>query len=245
MERLSQEILDGIIQHLFEVPPKANPMPWDPQPVLNIHSYAGVSRSWQSPVERHTLANLRVLSSDLPKFQQIFSSPRRRALLRKLHYEIDLPTYSANRIYCVERRREIQANQHAFCTGMAVLFRELAAWTGTNPSRHGIELALLASSPMDLSRRPSDLDVGLGAARWKHHDIYLTLDGVDLGLPSLPWVNSLVIPNASRDLHPSAMARVIASLSGLERLSMQLNAPQPKHARIQKGYRLGKLDADA
>lgn len=126
MESLSPEILELILSHLFEVPPIKHPMPWDPEPVLNVAQYATISRKWQHSVERFTMADIKKYSTDLDMFRQVFSSLRRRQLLRKLYYEIDLPTYSKNRIFCLERKRERKANNEAFNRGVEELLDGLS-----------------------------------------------------------------------------------------------------------------------
>ncbi|KJK63129.1 hypothetical protein P875_00033982 [Aspergillus parasiticus SU-1] len=152
MDYLSQEILQIIITHLLAVPPIKHPTPWEPQPVPKVAQYATISRNWQYAVERFTMADIKKYSADLDMFRQVFSTPRRRKLLRKLEYEIDLPTYSKNRILCLERRRESKANDEAFNRGVKDLFDEMSSW-----ETQGMDVTLTASSPMDRHRRSSEL----------------------------------------------------------------------------------------
>ncbi|KAL4933949.1 uncharacterized protein BDV17DRAFT_298135 [Aspergillus undulatus] len=233
MESLSQEILELIIPHLFEIPPIEDPMPWDPEPVLNVAQYAPISRKWQSAVERYTMADIKKYSTELDKFRQVFSSPRRRNCLRKLHYEIDLPTYSKNRFSCLERRRESKANNEAFRRGVRDFFDVISSW-----KTQGVELILAASSPMDVGRRPEELESGLSSERWAFEDNYLTLDEAASLLKSVTSVEALKIPNGARSLHPSAIGKIIASLPGLERLTLELNAPKAKRVEMQDEHRL-------
>ncbi|KAE8140676.1 hypothetical protein BDV38DRAFT_268850 [Aspergillus pseudotamarii] len=183
------------------------------------------------------MADIKKYSSDLDMLRQVFSTPRRRKLLRKLEYEIDLPTYSKNRILCLERRREIKANNEAFNQGVIDLFDEMSSW-----QTQGMDLTLTASSPMDRHRRSSELGCGLSDKRWSFEDNYLTLD-TEVSLPQLPFVEGLMIANARRSLHPSAIGKIISSLPSLERLTMELNAPKAKRVEMQDEHRSSLANA--
>lgn len=244
MESLSQEILALIITHYFEVPPMKSRQILEPKPVCIVSSYATVSRKWQNEVERYTMAKIQMYSADLDMFRQVFSSPRRRSLLRKLRYEIDLPTYSKNRIHCLERRRESKANNAAFTQGVMDLFNEISSWEA-----QGIVLGLSASSPMDpglpfdIGRRLEEVGYGLAEERWTFEDNYLSLD-----LPSLPRctsVEALVMQVASRSLHPSAIGKIITSLPRLDFLTLDLDAPKAKRVEMQGEHRQCKIPIHA
>ncbi|RAQ49289.1 hypothetical protein AFGD_002447 [Aspergillus flavus] len=237
MDYLSQEILQIIITHLLVVPPIRHPTAWEPQPVPKVAQYATISRNWQYAVERFTMADIKKYSSDLDMLRHVFSTPRRRKLLRKLEYEIDLPTYSKNRILCLERRRESKANDEAFNRGVIDLFDEMSSW-----ETQGMDLTLTASSPMDRHRRSSELGCGLSDKRWSFEDNYLTLDN-EVSLPQLTFVGGLTIANARRSLHPSAIGKIISSLPSLERLTMELNAPKAKRVEMQNEHRISLANA--
>lgn len=236
MESLSQEILALIITHFFEVPPMKSRQILEPRPVCNASPYAIVSRKWQNEVERYTMAKIQMYSADLDMFRQVFSSPRRRSLLRKLRYEIDLPTYSKNRIHCLERRRESKANNAAFTQGVVDLFDEISSWEA-----QGIVLGLSASSPMDpglpfdIGRRPEELGHGLAEKRWTFEDNYLLLDLESL--PQCSSIEALVIQAESRSLHPSAIGKIIASLPRLDFLTIDLDAPKAKRVEMRDEHR--------
>lgn len=235
MESLSLEILELIILHLFEVPPVKDPMPWDPEPLLNVAPYATISRKWQYAVERYTMADIKKYSTDLDTFRQVFLSPRRKKLLRKLYYEIDLPTYSKNRIFCLERKRESKANNKVFSRGITDFFDAMSTW-----KTQRIDLTLTASSPMDPYRRAPELGSGFSSERWSFEDNHLTLDN-GVSLPQLPSIEALKIPNAGRSLHPSAIGMIISPLLSLERLTLELNTPKAKRGEMQNEHRLCKI----
>ncbi|KAE8152992.1 hypothetical protein BDV25DRAFT_127610 [Aspergillus avenaceus] len=176
------------------------------------------------------MAEIKAYSTDLDMFRQVFSSPQRRNLLRTLHYEIDLPTYSKNRIFCLERRREHRANNESFTRGMRDLYDVIGSW-----GMHGIDLTLVASSPMDPGRRPPELEPGLMHERWSFDDNYLTLD--EVSLPQTQSVEALRIANGARSMHPSAIGRIISSLPHLQRLALELNAPKAKRVEMQDEHR--------
>lgn len=208
----------------------------EPEPVCKVSPYAIVSHKWQNEVERYTMAKIQIYSADLGMFRQVFSSPRRRSLLRKLRYEIDLPTYSRNRIHCLETRRESKANNVAFTQGVMDLFNELSSW-----ETEGIVLGLSASSPMDpglpfdIGRRPEEFGRGLAEKRWRFKDNYLLLD-LDF-LPQCTSIEALVIQVASRSLHPSAIGKIIASLPRLDFVTIDLDAPKAKRVEMQDEHR--------
>ncbi|OGM49435.1 hypothetical protein ABOM_003579 [Aspergillus bombycis] len=236
MESLSPEVLLLIIPHLCQEPPILRLKPWDPRwgqmPILNIASYAVISRSWQYAVERFTMADIHTHSSDLLSFREIFSRPRRRQTLRRLEYEIDLPVFSANRVSRSERHKE---RDKAFKKGLIDLFDGLATW-----DKQGVYLAITTSSSVDLGHRPLDLDMGLWPRYRTLRDIYLSSDNAEL--PELSCIGSLYIPDVERYLYPSVIAWIISSLPGLESLRLKLNAPAPRKKELQE-YRLALAKA--
>ncbi|KAE8332150.1 hypothetical protein BDV39DRAFT_189267 [Aspergillus sergii] len=137
-------------------------------------------------------------SSDLLMFRQIFSFPQRRQTLRRLYYEVDLPTSSA-------RHKERDADDKSFEKGIIDLYSELSTW-----GKQGSNLTVAISSSEDLGRRPLDFSMGLEHWLRPVRDIYLSSDNADL--PELSCIRSLYIPDIKRNLHPSVIGWIISSL---------------------------------
>ena len=57
--------------------------------------YASVSKEWQTVVERRLFGNLHVQNTDLTRFRRLLT-PHRRAVLKRLEYQIVLPRHEAS-----------------------------------------------------------------------------------------------------------------------------------------------------
>jgi hypothetical protein len=234
MDSLCLEIVETIVSHLFEVPPIKDPTPKDPEPALNVAQYATISRKWQTAVEHFTMADIKKHSTDFDMFCRVFSCPRRRRALRKLHYEIDLPKYSLNSIYRFEKKREVKVNNIAFDQGVMDVFDALSSW-----KTQGIELTLSASSPTDPHKYWPEYGGQLLKQRWGFGKNYLALN--EASLPQLPFVEGLKILTAGRSLHPLAIGKIVAALPNLEQMTVQLVAPKIRLVDLQNEHRLGKI----
>ncbi|KAJ0417296.1 hypothetical protein BJY00DRAFT_289962 [Aspergillus carlsbadensis] len=238
---LSLELLDIIITHLIEIPPTYSDIPNTcfPPPTQNLAQYAAISRSWQHAIERHTFAAIRTFSGDLATLKRIFNhSPWRKRHLRALFYCIDLPVYSDDRRFCLERRREHQANLVAFRDGVRELWAELAFWEEDLLS--GLRLVLAAEAAMNRGRDEDDLPIGIGDSRWAFPEHCLTLwddsDG-DSFLPALCHVTTLEIAKSGRRIYPTALGQMISSLSNLRKLEVSISPVQPKNKDLRAEMR--------
>lgn len=136
-----------------------------------------------------------------------------------LRYEIDLPTYSDNRARRLERPKEIRENEAVFQKGIIDLFNTLGTW----------QLQVL--HPIRQTNHP--VSSSLGRDRWRFDDNHLSLTELeDAYLPRLLSVVSLKVPTYGRLVHPSAIARIISLLPGLEQLDLQVDLPKPKRVEM-------------
>lgn len=143
-----------------------------------------------------------------------------------LRYEIDLPTYSDNRARRLERPKEIRENEAVFQKGIIDLFNTLGTW----------QLQVL--HPIRQTNHP--ISSSLGWDRWRFDDNHLSLTELeDTYLPRLLSVVSLKVPTYGRLVHPSAIARIVSLLPGLEQLDLQVDLPKPKRAEMQREHWLG------
>ncbi|KAK4041055.1 hypothetical protein C8A01DRAFT_34899 [Parachaetomium inaequale] len=134
MDKLPAEIIHLIISHLE--PPLAG--------------YATVSSRWQDAIESHTLRSIGASSDDASfgQFQAVFATPRRRALLRKLVFHVQLPPPSEKRIRKLQSRREAAANNLAYTRALVALFSYLHTWEHEEGAAR-LALEVSVSSPMD------------------------------------------------------------------------------------------------
>jgi hypothetical protein len=231
------EIIDLIIPHLWEISPETLPLrEWevDKKPISRgLASYATISRIWQFAIERYTFDSIVTFSDDLPRLQRIVGDcPRRRRHVMELWYSIDLPLYSLDRQYLVERPEEHQASLEAFQQGVQDIWDVLSKWARDCPGS-AVRLILNADAPVNRNPKPSDRfnnEPLAGHSQQPEH--FLSLD-VTTRLPSLPFVSDLGVSFEGRHFHPSAMETLIHSLPALRRLHLFVGAPRPKNHELR------------
>lgn len=236
MNNISNEILDLIIDHLSEVAPALAP-------------YATVSPYWRILVERRLFAKIKITSDELARFGQVFrTSQRRRALLRKLHYDALLPTYGAHAINVTESRDDHLANIAALGGAVRALFFALHEWE-ERESGLGLELTLDIYSPMDHGHRPGHIGYGIGPARRAGRYLKLNLDEDKGSLPSVPLITKFVLPhNFGRPVIPSVATQLLSVMPNVQAAEIELLEPpmiKPclrRHHRILLADRLNTLD---
>jgi hypothetical protein len=238
---LPREIIDLIIPQLWETAPETPPLrEWevDKQPISRgLARYATISRIWQFAIERYTFASIVTFSDDFPRLKRIVGNcARRRSHVKELWYSIDLPLYSVNRQYLVERPEEHQANSEAFQQGVQDIWDELSRWAKDCP-RSGVRLVLNADAPVNRNPKPSDhFNHETMAGRWQQPEHYLALD-VSTKLPSLLFVSELGVSFEGRHFHPSAIETLILSLPALRRLHLFIGTPKPKNHELRAEHR--------
>lgn len=125
-----------------------------------------VSQAWQSIVERYTMREIHIKSTDLQHFSNVFIHPNRRAALMNLSYDVVLPAYSERQCARFETGQEKQRNNEFLTDAIHSLFSLLHSWdkrariqsNGTLSYERAeaagrISLTLDAHSPVDVDRR--------------------------------------------------------------------------------------------
>lgn len=125
-----------------------------------------VSRAWQSTVERFTMREIHIKSTDLQDFSNVFVHPNRRAALINLSYDVVLPAYSERQCARFETGQDKQRNNETLTDAVHSLFSLLHSWDkkariqsdGTLGYERAeaagrILLTLDAHSPLDPDRR--------------------------------------------------------------------------------------------
>ncbi|KAL5342120.1 hypothetical protein BJX70DRAFT_395095 [Aspergillus crustosus] len=244
LHSLSLELIDLIIYALCDdgvAPTLTGPDYADLHPE-KLSAYATISRSWQYAIERWTFARIHTSSTDLSRVHKSMTAhPRRIHLIRALHYTINLPRYSTNRRYRVERRREHRANLVAFRQGVIDLWSLLQAWQPHGFPR-GLQLVLVAESPTEVYSGPlgSQKLEARRAERWAHLDHSLTLHDDDeepLVLPALSFIGRLLIGITGRRIHPAAIGDMLNSLTRLSALSVRVPPVKPKRKGLHAEMR--------
>lgn len=174
-------------------------------------------------------------STELDKFEEIMQTRHRRRFLKRLEYEIVLPSYPRKQRLAFETREEGRRNDEAFTEGICALWRVLKGWEEEEERmgwevRAGLELRLRAAAKEDLRKLNSD--GGMVGARWRHVYLRCSRD-VLRELPKLKSVVGFVSSREDRDPYPDDDERdyvrlnegwTVAKLAGkfpnLERLNL-------------------------
>ena len=203
--------------------------------------YACISRRFQYEVEARTLSSIDLTSRELQQFAVTFCDSRRRSLLSYLNYGLELPTYSVIRIRKHETPAEEAANNRAFGDELRTLIALLRSWKDAAQAVHAaprpLTLRLYMYSPMDVGYRSSAVWKGLGIERSRGR--YVELD--DAPLDSLELVTTLQLDvRAPRELHPRTIGRVVAAMSNMSKLEIELDQPRMKLEDGRREHRDGE-----
>ncbi|PGH15129.1 hypothetical protein AJ79_02655 [Helicocarpus griseus UAMH5409] len=141
MDKFPQEIISAILGHFDEKEDRSQ-----------IISFATISRQWQFAVERFNLRCVKVESTALSTFANLFrpSQSHRNVLVKVIHFGAVLPSYSDEA--CCEYETEIEkdTNSQVFSEAIHELFKVLREIKNSG----GFHLDVDAWSPMDSHRRP-------------------------------------------------------------------------------------------
>ncbi|KAI5866005.1 hypothetical protein GGS23DRAFT_364140 [Durotheca rogersii] len=177
--------------------------------------YASVSRRFQHVIERKTFAAVRTHSTEaaLAEFDSVFADARRRSLVRKLDFYVDLPDISKKRFKKLQSSREAADNDATFSRAVSGLFTRLHGWAdalGDPEQAQPFHLAVSSASPKDGYVPDSPNSHGADPA-WpiRNWFKYIQLEGVR-ELPVLPFVTAY--SDSGRRIHPSAVATIWQAL---------------------------------
>lgn len=139
-ERLPYELSHKILQILAKDEAKSQMMA----------EYAVVCKSWQAEIEKATFGTLAVKQTDLPQLEE-YVTGRRRALLRHIWLQVELPEYSRRSRQVPEAEAEQEENNFKYSMALYDLFKLLEPWNTpdfwSSRNGRGISLELSAFSP--------------------------------------------------------------------------------------------------
>lgn len=164
-----------------------------------LASYAAVCHRFQMVIERKTFVKIRLYHTDasLREFDYILSDQRRRAAVRKLEFQIDIP----------RSHLEAAASNTTFTKAIHVLFTRLRSWADESASEF--------IGPLHLFIRSSCSEEVFGSGHCGRtilsaSDSYIEFDG-DPELPSLPFVTTYS-ESTCRQFHPSVKSTIWKAL---------------------------------
>jgi hypothetical protein len=240
MDSLAPELLDAIIELL------------DPSDLLRCCT---VSQRWQSSVERLTFRDIRLKSTDLERFSDIFSDHRRREVLATIEYHVILPPYDDKRCDLLETAEDMDSNNEAFTEAFHGLFGILHAWGHDNGQRASnqtrgcpIKLKLAVYSPTDYPFRHG-MDKWETRRLWQQTAFfgpqyeYSFLRLLQEELPTVLRIWRFEAMRATlrpRNVEGAALAAIAAKLPDLESIDWQINDDDKKFPLLRQQRRYGR-----
>ncbi|XDG03549.1 hypothetical protein ABKA04_003164 [Annulohypoxylon sp. FPYF3050] len=193
--------------------------------------YATVSRRWQEEfVEPLTFKELRVTTKRLKDFNDIVSSPRRRALVQTIHFHVSLDRYEQYLDSEAETSSERRRSADILTSALKGLFRAMILWRKSETSPRGLDLHLIVDSPSDSSTLVGKKGGLLVTARALTS--YLKLDTETLSLPYLDVFSGFRC--TGRHLQPTSALALASRLRTLEYLDLELNHDSTRSRDIEQ-----------
>ena len=221
--------------------------------------YVTISRQWQLQIEPHAFRKIRLKSTDLQAFSDIFVG-HRRALLADLRYDVVLPSYDDCQRARFERTKDKQANNEVLTEAIHGLFSVLASWNeakdhkiATCQRRQHISFDLRAYSLTDVDERrdedvlPETRDAcdfedrySRFRLRYKHSFLQILRVGE---LPEVSQISDFQCYGLSwpRRIEGSSLAGVVAKLPNLETLEWTINDDEKRYPAVRQQHRFGIL----
>lgn len=217
-----QRIAKGDDSHMEEVEINPTNCSWDHLPYELSHKilqtlaedearshlmaeYAVVCKAWQAEIEEVNFRTLAVKQTDLSQLEE-YVTGRRRALLRHLWLQVELPEYSRRSRLVPENEQDQEENNVKYSMALYDLFKLLEPWNTpdfwSSRNGRGISVELSAFSPSD--KRNFFGEAGLDA------------DGNSRFFDSLLDFMLLVVPDP-QGIHGLPMVEVVTSFSILRR----------------------------
>ncbi|POS79358.1 hypothetical protein DHEL01_v202243 [Diaporthe helianthi] len=194
-DRLPYELSHKILQTLAEDEVRSHLMA----------EYAVVCQAWQAEIEEVNFRTLAVKQTDLQQLEECVTG-HRRALLRHLWLQVELPEYSRRSRLVPENEQDQEENNVKYSMALYDLFKLLEPWNTpefwSSRNGRGISLELSAFSPSD--KRNLFGEAGLDA------------DGNSRYFDSLLDFMLLVVPDP-QGIHGLHMVEVVTSFSILRR----------------------------
>lgn len=189
-------------------------------------------------------------SSSLLRFDEDFSDPHRRALVKVLTYKILLPPISEKRIKKFQSTKEAAANSGAITQALIDLFERLRTWNipADDGEASGIKLVTDIEPAYTPSCSMDDYHHD-GEPIWIfRNDLkYLALDESLLSssglLPEVRVISEIELGTGKYNLHPSVFAALTKSLRSVRRVGFSLNMPTRRHMFQRREVRSALADA--
>ncbi|KAI1874075.1 uncharacterized protein JN550_002654 [Neoarthrinium moseri] len=219
MDKLSNELLALIVDQL--------------ELQGRIGAYAAISPAWQSNIEKRTFARIRLQSTSLAQFSDIFSRcPPRRVLMRELDFSVVL--HEPGR-----KRPERIRNQIMFRAAVTSLLAVLKQWDDEEEAAGNMPVSLyliLQPSPvvLDATACSTDLPVPdeLKSDPWLAHR-YLALSpesNLNLYSPIRRVKRYLVYDGEPCHIHPATMCQTAGLFTRLEQLELKWWDPDLRYS---------------
>lgn len=217
MQNLPQEVVDNISSFLFEVSADASlPAAEGDFTSCRVLSLATLSRKWQRTIESRTFRSLHIKSSDLDELASVLSSSSttRLSLIKTLHVDILLPTYSRDACAEYETDNDRTMNNRIASDKISSLLQILssAPW----PSDSGIDLTIGIYSPADYIHRGEEIrrDSLIDIFDERFCYSYISLSDINY---SVPCVRRLFPPQGTtRYLSPGSLVLLTSAFPRLE-----------------------------
>ncbi|PGH15164.1 hypothetical protein AJ79_02529 [Helicocarpus griseus UAMH5409] len=227
MDKFPQEIISAILSHIEQDEDS------DAEDQPQIRRYATISRQWQYAVERITLDNIEVESTELSTFANLFrpSQNHRRTLVKAIFYNVLLPAYSDEACCEYENEDEKEANNQAFSNAISGLFNVLESLDDDEVRKAGgLILCLNSYSPMDTNKLPAykrkirEARLGDRKDLWekRYRASFLQLKNPEW-LPVLSNISEFVCREGyhSRNIEPASGFAIAAKFKHLERCTLE------------------------
>ncbi len=220
-----------------------------------LPTYATISQSWQHAIEYRTFRKLSIKSTEIEDFSRIMVKHRRRQL-RRLEFNVVLPTYPD--LACAKFETEIdkQANNKTLTKAIKDLLALLRSWhdelqaTGDD-SNAPIEPSLLLCivdcySPMDGGYRGWEKYQEHRRQREdnRRHDLFehryesslLQLDSAE-GIQKIPQISCFLVSSGSRSIEPRSLAMIASKFPNLDNIRWRLNDKEKRDPRLRQQTR--------
>lgn len=199
------------------------------------------------PISTESGRSLRVLGTPegLADFDTAYSEPASRKLVKKIRFEIELPSISIKRLKKLQSSTEANKNNEAFTRGAVEFFQRLATWE--DRGEDGIHLTVVVQSPTDsqidnyvkngeLSRGSH----GYATPIWEIRSEYKYIDFIAECpfLPSVACVTKLDFEAiAGRNYHPNAFFTISNALPRAQNIEWWVMLPSRRLMQARREIR--------
>ena len=255
MDSLSQDIIGLIVSHIqrWEHPDYTD------KGLAFLPPYAPISRSWQYAIEIHTFREVWVKSTELEWFSRIMGKHRRK-FLRRINFDIILPTYTDMACTKFETEQDRQTNSQVFTQAIKGLLALIRSWHDDFQSARNDDPASVEQS-MCLSIRScyspkDDAYTGWEKKRMlcndedcsRHHDLFehryeaslLQLLSIE-EIQEIPQISSFFRSHGRRGIEPRSLAILASKFPNLDTFRWGLDDDEKRDPHLRQQTRLGQF----